>query len=126
MSSGSRRPGTVRERFEGHLPEYGTLWRALAAADKKKKAGSTTDNNGHSSSINDNNAGASSDNNSVPSLLPAILGGKAVSIRVPQQRNRNHGEDCDVLGCVGGCAEPIFEDDVDVGSNDAAGDDTLS
>ena len=126
MSSGSRRPGTVRERFEGHLPEYGTLWRALAAADKKKKAGSTTDNNGHSSSINDNNAGASSDNNSAPSLLPAILGGKAVSIRVPQQRNRNHGEDCDVLGCVGGCAEPIFEDDVDVGSNDAAGDDTLS
>ena len=126
MGSGSRRPGTVRERFEGHLPEYGTLWRALAAADKKKKAGSTTDNNGHSSSINDNNAGASSDNNSAPSLLPAILGGKAVSIRVPQQRNRNHGEDCDVLGCVGGCAEPIFEDDVDVGSNDAAGDDTLS
>ena len=122
MSSGSRRPGTVRERFEGHLPEYGTLWRALAAADKKKKAGSTTDNNGHFSSTNDNNAGASSDNNSAPSLLPAILDGKAVSIRVPQQRNLNHGEDCDVLGCVGGCAEPIFEDDIDVGSNDGSND----
>ena len=134
MNSGTRRPGTVRERFEGHLPEYGTLWRALAAADKKKKAGRPpTENNGHSSSTNDNNAGGASSDKSVPSLLPAILGGKAVSLRVPRQRNRNHGEDCDVLGCVGGCAEPIFEDDVDVGSNDgvtstndAARDDTLS
>ena len=48
MNSGSRRPGTIRERFEGHLPEYGTLWRALADADKNygtshwKNSGSVT------------------------------------------------------------------------------------
>jgi predicted SprT family Zn-dependent metalloprotease len=143
---------TVRERFEGHLPEYGTLWRALAAADKKKvesEAAAALPASGRTSPqepTNDNNAvdrdpelrtplpsqspsptrpQRQSTTTSMPSLLPAILSGKAISLRVPQQKNHND-EACGVPGCIGGCAEPIFEDDADTTSNVAAEGDTLS
>jgi hypothetical protein len=39
MNMTSRNPpaesSSVRERFNSHLPEYGTLWRALAASAKR-------------------------------------------------------------------------------------------
>ena len=105
---------SVRERFEGHLSEYGTLWRALAAAEKNKAGSAAADAvppsaSGPTTSQESSNGTfwSTEDSTGVPSLLPAILGGKAISLRVPQ---KNHGEDCDVPGCVGGCAEPIFED----------------
>ena len=149
----------VRERFEGHLPKYGKLWRALAAAEKKKagsaaadavpplESGPTTskDSTGICSqeeSTNDNNAvdqdrselqtsspptfpspspspsPSQTLSSNIPSLLPAILGGKAISLRVPQ----NHDESCAVAGCIGGCAEPIFEDGTGTATNDDAKD----
>lgn len=120
---------SVRERFEGHLSEYGTLWRALAAADKKKAGSAAAGTAPSSAAPSATNQEEKSNGNcspgpsqtlpaNIPSLLPAILGGKAISLRVPQ----NHDESCAVLGCVGECAEPIFEDETGTITNDTAND----
>lgn len=213
---------SVRERFNGHLPEYGTLWRALAAASAKRTAAAATaassnptavatDKNGDDDNVDADDVddqpsisstkpdaalarlvsespissseltsptatetlsspsfsspfaaatsllasqAAETDKTSVatpstctdsggiegdaiiaapvarsnnatddipptmtpevPSLLPAILGGKTISLRVPQMTHSG----CDVAGCEGGCADPIFEDDVVVETED--------
>jgi len=152
---------SVRERFDRHLPEYGTLWRALAAASRSKAAADSVDGTNSNAATAPVQAESSGDNanggsdaaddystatddgstvaddssgrtetvpvdvqspmtqdaderqqqNSlgaeVPSLLPAILGGKAVSLRVPTTTHAG----CDVVGCEGDCAEPIFEEE---------------
>ena len=171
---------SVRERFDRHLPEYGTLWRALAAASRANAAGladvknsdtptlvqaESSGDNGYGGSaekscprdaaddsiVADDSTAADDDSSGaiktapvdvqspmirdtdeqqqqqqnrhgagVPSLLPAILGGKAVSLRVPTTTHAG----CDVIGCEGDCAEPIFEEEEEdaVRTNDVAAD----
>ena len=98
----------LRERFNSHLPKYGTLWRSMLAMNNKSKnkPKPLSEKNIYKSNIET----PLKISNKFPNFLDAIEAKKTMTINA-----HKNNEGCDVKGCLGDCADPIIEFEI---SND--------
>ena len=103
----------LRERFNSHLPKYKSLWLSILAKEQKQQQPSSSEKPRNALSTNTLNTmiGTSLDNESSKeaptNFLDAIKSGKKVTITAGKQ----HNAECEILGCLGDCVDPIIEFD---------------
>jgi len=108
------KPSALRERFNVHLPKYGTLWRNMIKSMNEgpsNSALSQRDLNVQKKSVTPSKQDGSN-LVQVTNFIDAIETGLQVTIK-GNQLHRDSG--CDVEGCLGDCVDPIveFDDDSD-------------